>query len=98
MRFVPGLCGAAQGEVTWVGAAGEAIVLLGSTPHRLVELGNGDGDCGGGWLRASYHVSFLRQRMNLYLCCPPADALALPPHIARLIGYCKPGPVLNKWG
>jgi hypothetical protein len=57
-----------------------------------------EGERGGGTraMRMSYHAAYLKQRQNMYLACPPSDALLLPPHIQRLIGYSMPGPVLNK--
>jgi hypothetical protein len=48
------------------------------------------------FLGLSYHAAYLRQRKNLFLAVPPPLALALPSHISRLLGYFKPGPVLNK--
>jgi hypothetical protein len=47
-------------------------------------------------LGLSYHAAYLRQRSNMFLAVPPSLALALPQPIARLLGYFKPGPVLNK--
>ena len=69
---------------------GDALVFLGATLHSRA------GASRNAVIRASYHAAYRRQRTNLFTLCPPATALTLPEHIRRLIGYFKPGPVLNK--
>jgi hypothetical protein len=42
-------------------------------------------------------VASFAQRQRLVRACPPAAALGgLPRPLQRLVGYGKPGPVLNK--
>ena len=68
-------------------AAGDVLICLAG-----VERVAGPGQ----WLCAGYQCAYLRQRENQYLVCPPRAARLLPPHMQRLIGYGKPGHVLNK--
>lgn len=70
---------------------GDVVVFTGDTQHTLPTSA-----LPSAWLSASYHCAYLSQRENQFLGCPPEKAVQLPPHVARLIGYCKPGQVLNK--
>jgi hypothetical protein len=48
-------------------------------------------------LELGYQLAFWAQRRNqMALITPMAALQTLPPHIARLTGWCKPGAILNK--
>eukprot|EP00729_Bicosta_minor_P009399 gene9399-27967_t len=96
-------------EVLWL-LEENVAVAADDGGNSVAVVGPGSGPASGGdtqhtlptsalpsaWLSASYHCAYLSQRENQFLGCPPEKAVQLPPHVARLIGYCKPGQVLNK--
>jgi ectoine hydroxylase-related dioxygenase (phytanoyl-CoA dioxygenase family) len=86
----PSAAASSASKLTWDGVPGQALIFLPSARAHLADGSTGD------WLRASFHAAYLRQRQNLYLACPPQTALSLPAAFSRLMGYSKPGPVLNK--
>ena len=99
LRFVPGSHRWPLGRDADESAAVEVVLQPGDSLVCASGLWRGAGAGAGNSLvlEVGYHLAFWQtEEENQMAIGSPQAALLLPPHIARLCGWCKPGDVLNK--
>jgi hypothetical protein len=97
VRFAPGSHRWPLGREADESAAAEITLQPGDSLICASGLWRGPGSKGSLVLEVGYHLSFWQtEEENQMAIGSPQAALTLPPHIARLCGWCKPGDILNK--